>query len=244
MDFSIVIPVYNSIESLSILMDEIYTYFLDTPYEYEVIFVDDASQSETLRALEGLKNTHTNVAIKQIYLRQNVGQQKALALGLMHAVGTYALTIDDDLQHDIRVLGKMLDCTKQGSDLVFGIYKDYGEKKTRELGSKVIGFFFKVRFKKLYGQHVSSLRLIHHSVYEKLTEPLKPFIYLSAELLPYSKKVGNVNVQRRQRIYGKSGYTLLKCIGIGIKLTLNYGLYPQLWEGTGKYETHPNGRRG
>ena len=244
MDFSIVIPVYNSIESLPILIDEVQVYFSETAYRYEVIFVNDASRPETLCALEQLKAANPLLNIKLIHLPQNVGQQKALTIGLMKAEGTYALTMDDDLQHDIRALERMFDSASQGADLVFGIYKEYGEKKTREFGSKVIGFFFKTRFKKLGGLHVSSLRLIHHSVYERLTQPLKPFVYLSAELLPYSNKIVNVNVLRRQRQYGKSGYTLLKCIRIGLKLTLHYGLYPLLWEGVKKYETHPNGRRG
>jgi len=244
MDFSIIIPVYNSIESLPILMDEIQSYFADKPYQYEVIFVNDASQQDTLCALEQLKNANPQVAVTLKHLPQNVGQQKALALGLLEANGTHALTMDDDLQHDIRALDPMLDCAKQGADLVFGIYKEYGEKKTRAFGSKLIGLFFKMRYTNLSGCHVSSLRLIHRSVYERLTEPLKPFVYLSADLLPYSKKVGNINVLRRQRPYGQSGYTLLKCIRIGIKLTLYYGLYPPLWEGVKTYETHPNGRRG
>lgn len=245
MDFSIIIPVYNSIESLPILLDEIQSYFMDTPNQYEVIFVNDASRQETLYALERLKHVNSKMMIKLIHLPQNMGQQKALALGLIEAVGTYALTMDDDLQHDIRALDSMLDCTKQdGADLVFGVYKEYGEKKTRELGSKLVGLFFKMRFKKLNGHQVSSLRLIHRSVYQRIRVPLKPFVYLSAELLPYSNKVGNVNVLRRQRLYGKSGYTLIKCIRIGIKLALNYGLYPPLLEGVKTYETHPNGRRG
>ena len=244
MDFSIIIPVYNSIESLPILLDEVRSYFMDRSYQYEIIFVNDASRQETLCALERLKNANSQMKIKLIHLPQNIGQQKALALGLIEAVGTYALTMDDDLQHDIRALDSMLECTKHGADLVFGVYKEYGEKKTRELGSKLIGLFFKIRYKKLNGHHVSSLRLIHRSVYQSLNVPLKPFVYLSAELLPYSKKVGNVNVLRRQRLYGKSGYTLIKCIRIGIKLALNYGLYPPLLEGVKTYETHPNGRRG
>ncbi len=244
MDFSIVIPVYNSIESLPILINELQAYFKSTRYLYEIIFVNDASCDETYRALENAKIKYPDVMIKLIHLPVNVGQQKALALGLRASEGTYALTMDDDLQHDICALKPMLACASQGSDLVFGIYKDYGEKKFRELGSKIIGLFFKMMFKNLGGCHVGSLRLIHRSVYERLSEPLKSFVYLSAELLPYSKKVANVKVHRRQRLYGKSGYTLLKCLQIGMKLTLHYGIYPHLWKGVKKYETHFNGRRG
>lgn len=244
MDFSIIIPVYNSIESLPVLMNEIQTYFMDTSHQYEVIFVNDASVQETSYVLDALKKENPQVAVKLVDLHRNVGQQKALILGLAEANGIYALTMDDDLQHDIRALGTMLDCAKQGVDLVFGVYTEYGEKKTRAFGSKLIGLFFKMRFSNLNGCRVSSYRLIHCSVYKRVAKTQKPFVYLSAELLPYSKKVGNVNVNRRQRPYGKSGYSLIKCIRIGIKLIFNYGLFPPLREGVKTYEKNPDGRRG
>ncbi len=234
MDFSIIIPVYNSTESLPIMLEEIHAFFKMRPYFYEIIFVNDASRKETAQLLEDLKEHNLDVTIKLKHLPENIGQQKAIALGLFEATGTYAFTMDDDLQHDICSLEPMLACASQGADLVFGIYKEYGEKKSRELGSKLIGLFFKMRFKKLNGLHVSSLRLIHRSVYEKLSKPLKPFVYLSAELLPYSKHVDNVNVSRRRRLYGKSGYTLSKCVQIGMKLTLYYGIVPSLWKGVKK----------
>jgi len=241
---SVVIPVFNSVESLPILLKEIHDYFSIKNMSYEVIFVNDGSHSKTYEMLSFLEEK--NDEVKVIHLPQNGGQQKALYKGLLVANGDYALTIDDDLQHDICALESLLECARSGADLIFGIYESYGEKKSRELGSKIIGLFFKLKFRKLCGQRVSSLRLIHSSVYSKLSHDEKSFIYLSAELLPLSKKVGNVKVDRRNRRFGKSGYTLGKCVKIGIKLTLNYGL-PPLFSKEEKeacsYETVVNSRR-
>ncbi len=245
MKISVVIPVYNSVESLPILFDEIQNYFRNRKMDFEVIFVNDASQNLTLKMLNALERQNENV--KSIHLTENVGQQKALYRGLRHATGDYAVTIDDDLQHDIGALDALLESANAGADLVFGIYEAYGEKKSRELGSQIIGLFFKLKYRKLCGQRVSSLRLIHKSIYEQLPSEMKPFIYLSAELLPFSRKIENVNVTRRARLYGKSGYTLGKCIKIGMKLTWYYGfasLVPIKKKEAVDYETVANGRRG
>lgn len=245
MKISVIIPVYNSVKSLPILLGEIHTYFLSRKMHYEVIFVNDASQASTYEMLSALELQNDNV--KAIHLTKNVGQQMALYKGLLMATGDYALTIDDDLQHDIGVLDGLLESADAGADLVFGIYEAYGEKKSRELGSQIIGLFFKLKYRKLCGQRVSSLRLIHKSIYEKLPLERQSFVYLSAELLPLSQKIENVTVTRRLRLYGKSGYTLGKCIKIGLKLTWYYGFAPLLpmkkKEAVG-YETVANGRRG
>lgn len=245
MTISVIVPVYNSVASLPILLDEIRNYFISRKMRYEVIFVNDASQASTHEMLQSLERQHDNV--KAIHLTKNVGQQKALYKGLLMATGDYAVTIDDDLQHDIGALDALLESANAGADLVFGIYEAYGEKKSRELGSQIIGLFFKLKYRKLCGQRVSSLRLIHKSIYEQLPSEMKPFIYLSAELLPFSHKIENVNVTRRARLYGKSGYTLGKCIKIGMKLTWYYGfasLVPIKKKEAVDYETVANGRRG
>ena len=245
MTISVIVPVYNSVASLPILLDEIRTYFISRKMHYEVIFVNDASRTSTFDMLNALERQNENV--KVIHLTENIGQQKALYKGLLMAKGDYAVTMDDDLQHDIGALDSLLESADAGADLVFGIYEAYGEKKSRELGSQIIGLFFKLKYRKLCGQRVSSLRLIHKSIYEQLPSEMKPFIYLSAELLPFSHKIENVNVTRRARLYGKSGYTLGKCIKIGVKLTWYYGFAPLLpmkkKEAVG-YETVANSRRG
>lgn len=251
MDFSIVIPVYNSIASLAILTDEIHDFFDGKNFNYEIIFVNDGSEHATYAELERLKKIPRNslndkVVLTVIHLEKNIGQQKAIAVGLLKANGQFALTMDDDLQHNIISLDEMLKLSEKGSDLVFGIYDDYGINGPRAWGSKIIGAFFRYKFSVLDGKRVSSFRLIHRSVYSKLNPNFSKFFYLSAELLAYSKKPENINIERRERVYGKSGYNLKKCLLIGAKLTLYYGIIPKRWQSvkeTNHYEKVADCRR-
>lgn len=240
--YSILIPVYNSENSLEILVQEIESYF-NSKATYEIVLVDDFSKDSSWNIIEGLCKKHP--FIKGVKLNCNVGQQMALYIGLENCSGTYAITMDDDLQHDVRDVSRLLEKADQGCDLVFGIYDAYGARGIRLWGSKLIGSFFKSNFKNLQGNRVSSFRLIHESVYNKMPKHRSDFVYLSASLLPYAQKVGNATVNRRDRVYGTSGYTFIKCLKIALKLHVYYGGYPwKLVRGVKSDETHSNGWSG
>lgn len=224
MDYSVVIPVYNSSGSLMMLLGEIEGFFRSRGLSYEVILVDDCSKDSSWEVIEAC--SRRDARIKGIRLSINRGQQNALARGLRLCRGRYAITMDDDGQHDIEAVDRMIRCAEEGHDLIFGIYADYGTKGIRHLGSRLIGSFFRRQYRNLEGKRVSSFRLMHQSVYRNIGEVEKPFVYLSAELLPFARKVGNVTVLRRERTYGRSGYTLKKCLSIGLKLQIYYGTGP------------------
>jgi undecaprenyl-phosphate 4-deoxy-4-formamido-L-arabinose transferase len=220
--FSILIPVYNSENSISILVDEIEYYFSGSGQSHEIVMVDDCSTDNSWKRIEELCQSHPQ--IKGIRMDRNRGQQMALYWGLKYCDGEFAVTIDDDLQHDIADLVLLSKRAEAGSDLVFGIYDAYGSNGLRAMGSELVGHFFKSNYPNLKGNRVSSYRLIHRSVYKSLIQRDTSFIYLSAELLEHAKTVDNVKVKRRQRKYGQSGYTLKKCVEITLKLTFYYGM--------------------
>jgi glycosyltransferase involved in cell wall biosynthesis len=241
--YSIVIPVYNSEKSLERLVGEIQSYFSACNESYEIVLVDDFSQDNSWQVIEMICRKNSN--IHGLKMDRNVGQQMALYEGLRHSRGTYAVTMDDDLQHDIRELDGFIEKAKSGCDLIFGIYDSYGPNDVRLWGSKLIGAFFKTHFKNLRGNRVSSFRMIHESVYKSLPKIGGDFVYLSASLLPYAQKVANVSVKRRERVYGTSGYTLLKCMKIAFKLYIYYGGFPwKLLRGVRSGETGSNGWSG
>lgn len=223
MDYSVIIPVYNSSGSLLELLEEVDAFFKTIGKSHEVIFVDDCSEDGSWAIIDELNRSRADV--KAIRFNRNKGQQYALLKGLAMAEGTYAVTMDDDLQHDISDLLKMIPLAEAGSDLVFGIYEDYGSRGIRSFGSKFVGYILRSRFQNLGKMRVSSFRLVHNTVFTMALKEERAFTYLSAELLTHCKKVSNASVARRSRIYGKSGYSLRKCFSISLKILFYYGRY-------------------
>ncbi len=220
---SIIIPVYNSESSLTVLNDEIDACFSDHDYLVEKIFVDDASRDNSFMLLESLAVSANNLhTIKIIRLKINAGQQNALFCGLHYATGDYIVTMDDDLQHDISYVKKMINLLQSGIDLVYGVHQN-SEIEIRSIGSKLTGYFFRKTFPILDGKRVSSFRAFNKSSLQSVLQCQYKFIYLSALLLKSVKTIENIEIVKRERRYGQSGYSLNKLIVLFLKLNYYYG---------------------
>jgi len=225
---SIIIPVYNSALSLDGLNREIDTYFDHKAYVIEKIFVNDFSQDLSYSVLEEIKAKDSRIKCtyikrtKVVHLKKNAGQQNAIFCGLHYATGDIILTMDDDLQHDIAYIDSMLALLDQGYDLIYGVHA-VEENDLRSLGSKMTGRFFKKNYPALSGKRVSSFRVFKKSLLKEVLACPYGFIYLSALLLKQEPNVANVEIGKRPRVYGQSGYTLKKLIALYMKLTFYYG---------------------
>jgi undecaprenyl-phosphate 4-deoxy-4-formamido-L-arabinose transferase len=246
---SIIIPVYNSAQSLESLNRELDTYFETRHYEVEKIFVDDRSSDASYCILEKIRDASINLTgagnhrVKIISLKYNAGQQNALFCGMHYASGDLILTMDDDLQHDIAYVEKMVEMLEEGYDLVYGVHPTLKDD-VRSLGSKMTGDFFKRTYPALQGRRVSSFRIFKRTLLEEALACRYRFIYISAVLLRQQPKVGNVEISKRERQHGQSGYNLWKLGLLFFKLIWFYGsVIPECMKPVGEaYEENNDAR--
>jgi glycosyltransferase involved in cell wall biosynthesis len=120
MILSVVIPVYNEVDSLPALHQALHA-ALDELQEtlWEVIFVDDGSSDGSLEALEALAKADTG-HVCVVTLRRNFGQTAAIAAGIDHARGDVIVLMDADLQNDPADIPMMIEKIDQGYDVVSG----------------------------------------------------------------------------------------------------------------------------
>src|SRR5512147_521887 len=86
MDLSIVIPVYNEVESLPLLHQSIRTALKDLQRCWEVIYVDDGSRDGSVDLLTKLAAEDAEHVVV-VEFRRNFGQTTAIAAGIDHALG-------------------------------------------------------------------------------------------------------------------------------------------------------------
>lgn len=96
MDISVVIPLYNEVDSLPELTAWIRQVMDDHRFSYEIILVDDGSTDGSWMAIEGLKAM--NPKITAVKFRRNYGKSAALNVGFAAAQGDVVITMDADLQ--------------------------------------------------------------------------------------------------------------------------------------------------
>jgi len=96
MDISVVIPLYNEVESLPELLAWIKRVNQAHGFSYEVVLVDDGSTDGSWELIELLKQQYSEIyAIK---FRRNYGKSAALNVGFAAASGDVVITMDADLQ--------------------------------------------------------------------------------------------------------------------------------------------------
>lgn len=96
MDISVVIPLYDEVESLPELTSWISRVMDENRFTYEVILVDDGSTDGSWEMIGKLKEN--NPFLKGIKFRRNYGKSAALNTGFEAAQGKVVITMDADLQ--------------------------------------------------------------------------------------------------------------------------------------------------
>ncbi len=132
---SVVVPIYNEIESIPYLLESLSKSLQGLTYE--IICVDDGSKDGSDRLLKTLAQDRTD--LYAVLLRRNYGQTAAIAAGFRYARGAVIVTIDGDLQNDPKDIPLLLSTLEAGEyDLVSGWRKDRQDTKlTRVLPSKI-----------------------------------------------------------------------------------------------------------
>jgi glycosyltransferase involved in cell wall biosynthesis len=119
-NLSIVIPVYNEVDSLPILHTTIQNAMASMPNLcWEAVLVDDGSSDGSMNAIQSLARQDPE-HVTAVILRRNFGQTAAIAAGIDHASGEVIVLLDADLQNDPADIPMMLEKIEQGYDVVSG----------------------------------------------------------------------------------------------------------------------------
>ena len=119
MNVSIVVPLFNEVESLPELCAWIDRVLSENKLSYEVILVDDGSKDGSWEQIESLKLTYPQV--RGIRFRRNYGKSAALHTGFGMASGEVVITMDADLQDSPEEIPEMCRMIlEEGYDVVSG----------------------------------------------------------------------------------------------------------------------------
>ena len=135
LDISVVVPLYNEVESLAELSAWIDRVAREHSLTYEIVFIDDGSSDGSWEEIERLKSNYPT--IKGIRFARNYGKSAALYCGFAEAQGEVVFTMDADLQDspdEIPEMRRMI--LEDGYDLVSGWKKKRYDPAGKRLPSK------------------------------------------------------------------------------------------------------------
>jgi dolichol-phosphate mannosyltransferase len=197
---SVIVPVFNEEENMSILQSELRAALGGR--DYEVIFVDDGSTDRTFERIE------TGPNVRALRFAKNAGQSAAIYAGLQAATGATAVLIDGDLQNDPADIERLLAEIGRGADLVCG----YREKRKDTLLKRVtsrIANFVRSRFTKDYVRDTGcTLKAMRRECIAALVPFKGMHRFIPALISGAGFRLVEVPVHHRPRRFGRSKYSL------------------------------------
>ncbi|RMF90332.1 MAG: glycosyltransferase [Nitrospinota bacterium] len=232
---SVVIPVYNEEESLLPLYKRIRDACDALGKAYEIVFVDDGSQDQTLSILERLHDQDSRV--KVIRFRKNYGQTAAMAAGFRLARGEIIVSMDGDLQNDPADIPRLLAKLEEGYDVVCGWRK---ERKDKFLSRRLPSIIANWLIGKVTGVPIHdngcSLKAYRAAVIKRtaLYSELHRFIPAMSTLT--GAKIAEIVVRHHPRRFGKSKYGISRIWRVLldiviVKMLTGFAARPALWFG-------------
>lgn len=139
MNISIVIPLYNEVESLRELSDWLIRVMKENRFSYEIIMVDDGSSDGSWELIEELSKNEAS--IKGIKFRRNFGKSAALFSGFAVAQGDVVITMDADLQDNPDEIPEFYHkIINEDYDMVSGWKKKRRDPVSKTIPSKFFNF--------------------------------------------------------------------------------------------------------
>jgi len=202
---SIIVPVYNEVESLSILADEIQSAMDSVTDEFEIIIVDDGSTDGSPTVIEELCEKHAYC--KAIILTRNYGKSAAYMAGFDLAQGETIITLDADLQDNPAEIPRVLQKLKKGFDLVIGWKKGrINNEWYKTVPSKVYNRIKAVLFGIPLTDSNSGFRAMNQAVAKSLDLYGDRYRFIPELSHLNGFKVGEIPVRHRKRKFGESKY--------------------------------------
>ena len=222
-DYSVVVPVYNSEGTLFELHRRLSEVMERLHCSYQFIFVDDGSRDDSWKLLQKIKKEDERITA--IRLNKNFGQHNATFCGFTFAKGNYMITIDDDLQIPPGEIIKLIDKQKENeAELVYGTYRKKQHGYARNLGTKYV--------RKSSGRVLgrsnpeTSFRLIEREIIQKVLDHHQHFVYIDELLNWYTDNIAFAQVEHRKRENCKSGYNSRKFLSLISNVIIYYTNIP------------------
>jgi glycosyltransferase involved in cell wall biosynthesis len=212
MDISLVIPLYNEVESLNELHGWITKVMKANGYEYEIIFVDDGSNDGSWNLIKTLKSSDPRV--KGIKLRRNYGKSAGLNLGFEMATGEVVITMDADLQDSPEEIPELYQMIKnQGYDLVSGWKKKRYDPISKTIPTKLYNYVTS----KMSGVHLHDMNCGLKAYSGEVIKNIEVYGEMHRYIPVIAKWAGFTNigekvVQHQARKYGVTKFGLSRFI--------------------------------
>jgi len=206
-DYSVVIPIFNEEGNIKRLDAEIKAVTRGLGGRSEVIYVNDGSTDASVAELKSLQD------VVIVNLNRNYGQAVALDAGFKVAEGELVISLDGDGQNDPADIPMLVNKLHQENlDVVAGWRKKRKDSGGINVLTRVGRFMRRMIIGDVVHDTGCTLRVYRSEAAKSLDIGGEMHRYILALLRWKGFKIGEVIVNDRPRIFGKSKYNYTKAV--------------------------------
>lgn len=222
--YSVIIPVYYAAETLADLTAQLIPTLKAFNCPYEVLLVNDGSKDQSWDIIQELAEENQNII--GINLMRNYGQHNALLCGIRQARYDISITMDDDLQHNPKLIAMLLAKIDDGYDVVYGSPRQERHGLFRDAASVLTKIALTTIMDAESARHVSAFRAFRTRVRAAFDSYRGPTVSIDVLLTWGAERIGYVEVEHAARTKGQSHYNFRKLVNHALNLMTGFSTLP------------------
>lgn len=222
---SIIVPVYRNQGTLHKTYIDLFSVLKEVQdkYAYEIIFINDGSDDNSLDELLKIKKIDKSVSV--IDFVRNFGQVAAILAGFKYAKGDAVIHVSADLQDPASLIIKMIGKWRDGYELVACARVNREDDFFSKITSKIFYSLIKIAIPKIpnggYDYFLADIE-----VYKKVLNFNERNSFIQGDLLWLGYNPYFIKYKRLKRKIGKSQWTVSKKIKYFIDAIINTSYMP------------------
>jgi dolichol-phosphate mannosyltransferase len=223
---SVVVSCYNEELALNRFYEETATILKKLSWDYELIFVNDGSQDQTLSVLTRLSELDERV--KVISFSRNFGHEAAMIAGMDYSQGDGIVCMDADLQHPPEYLPDIVKKLEEGCDVInmvrtrnesAGWFKNFASAAFYRLINVLSDVKFEPNASDFFAVSEKAAKVLKDNYREKVRF-----------LRGYVQNIGfprtTIEYEARTRVAGESKYSIKKLIAFSVNTIMCFSNLP------------------
>ena len=223
---SVVVSCYNEELALDQFYEETASILKKLSWKYELIFVNDGSQDQTLSVLTRLSQSDERV--KVISFSRNFGHEAAMIAGLDYSQGDGIVCMDADLQHPPEYLPEIVKKLEEGFDVInmvrtrnesAGWFKNIASTAFYRLINVLSDVKFEPNASDFFAVSGKAAKVLKDNYREKVR-----FLRGYVQNIGYPRTT--IEYEARTRVAGESKYSIKKLIAFSVNTIMCFSNLP------------------
>jgi undecaprenyl-phosphate 4-deoxy-4-formamido-L-arabinose transferase len=221
---SVVVPVFNSAETLDELVRRLGGVLDPLVADYELLLVNDASADASWERIVELAALDERV--RGLNLMRNYGQHNALLAGIRAARHPLVVTLDDDLQNPPEEIPKLLAKLDEGFDVVYGSFTERQFGFWRNVGTSITKLALRWVIGSEVASKVSAFRAFRTDLRQAFASYNAPYVSIDVLLSWGTTRFGSVPVAHSARAEGRSSYSFARLATHALNVMTGFSTRP------------------